>query len=169
MPLLIDIEAYGKNNLKELSIRGSILQVCAKIEMVLCQIMIINDFGNLKKKHIPFQDLRFYEKINKAQFHIKQFSPSLYTKNKQIFGKLHVLKDFRNKMAHCGMTWEGEDFVIWEIEVDKKDKVHSFYPVKFTVSQAELKLKELKSIHLSLCKISLEMMEPVRKKFPDLF
>lgn len=162
---------FKKRSELEIMMRGKVMQITSRIETYLIQIMLLADFENPKAKPIPFRDLKYYEKINKAQKYLKKYSKILHAKHQPIFSELHKLKEFRNLFAHCSMTWEGEgteSFTLWDMKEDKTDLIHSMMPKVYSLKEVGENVAKLTDLQLTLLSISAEMAKPVLEKHPEL-
>jgi hypothetical protein len=127
---------------KELSFRGAINFNSSLVELIVTRIIMVSNIANVKEEIIKLRRVMISEKIEMAQCLLKIFHPDIYKENKSIFNRFTKLKNFRNQIAHCVITWEyPEDmkFTVWDLSEDKKGK--SFYrPIEMSVDECKNKL-----------------------------
>jgi hypothetical protein len=154
---------------KERLIRGRVLQISATIEMVLARIILFSNLSNPKDEQVIFKSMMMSGKIKKASEMIKQYYPSIYSENKEVFEELNSAKDFRNRITHCSFNWDDPmlmSFQVWDLEIGE-DGIQYYSPIRYTIDQIFSEIERLKRVTISILKITIAIEDGLQNKYPD--
>ncbi len=158
-------------NDKEILIRGRILQLSAKIESILAKIILVSKMEDLQAEAVKFKGMMLHGKIEYSQKTLEQYHPTIYERQKSVFEDLLKLKDFRNKIAHCEITWNYDDlsyYTVWDISISE-DNIQFYYPFNYTINETFERIEEFKQVGASLVKILIEIQEKFNAQYPGFF
>ena len=124
----------------EVKIRGSALKLSVTFEGALMSI-VYSCSGELytdinKAPLLKLKGCMFHQKINRVKELLGIYHPDLLEKYQPLFNDLSIFKDFRNRMAHCGISWgDGlTEFEVWDIAEDE-NKFQFYQPIKYVVHE----------------------------------
>ncbi len=160
----------------EQTLRGSVLQVSARIEMILLRIVIISNVKDLDSAIITFNKKTLRDKLDYAINEFKTKRNDLYLEYEQAFNDLKKLIPFRNRFAHSMIYWDDNSdssFKIIEISayIDKSNKKHrvEFLPIIYTVSSFKQELDSLTNILEILVKLNFKVEAIIQQEAPHLY
>ena len=154
----------------EILLRGEVMRLFSHIEKSLSVIVLFcqNDVvaETQKDEAIKFKGMMLHQKIERAIELLKKYHPKVWEKNKQLFEDLICLKKFRNRIAHCPISWDEKDpefFTIWDIDT-AEDNIQYHKGFKYTVTECKRLLDEIESASNKLT----EILPDILSKYKEL-
>jgi hypothetical protein len=154
---------------KEEIIRGQVMLVSAKIELILCRIIILSNVSNPKDEIIKFKKMMMGQKIEKAKKCLSETHANLFAEHQEAFSDLDKVKEFRNIIAHCPFRWHDPSLLsleIWDVNIHS-DGQHVIEPTVYTMEYCVLKILELQNALIKLLKLDIEIENILKTTHPE--
>ena len=161
---------------KEILLRGSVLQVSARIEMVLLRVVLVSNADDMETAINGFKAKTMHQKIVAAKDALQLKYNSLYLKNEQAFIDLNEMRHFRNRFAHCIIEWDGQSVIRFKI-VEANSQKHpttqqlsvTFQPFHYTLDSFQIELEKLSNVLTELMVLNNDIEAILKQKYPRLY
>ncbi len=170
---------YPPELLKEILIRGRVVEISARIENCIKAIIYLasqNTKANLSDKDIliNYKDYHYDEKLTEACNLIKKFYPQFAERAISVVGKTKKYISYRNRVTHCSFYWDDpslKSFTIWDVVNIKEDgkPLQHHAPFVYTIEQHDENVSELKKITLEWLELTQAIADDIGTKIPGFF
>ena len=136
----------------EILLRGEVIKLFSEIEKTLSIMVLFGQADKVaetqKDEAIKLKGMMMAQKIETTIESLKKYHPNVWKENKQLFEELICLKRFRNRIAHCPISWDEKDassFIIWDIDT-AEDNIQYHKAFRYTIIECQRHLDEIESV-----------------------
>lgn len=159
----------------EVKLIGYTIKTAITIEGLLMRIVFFSNaeqFNNTEEpEHMKLKRVTFGEKAQRVRKILTQYHPDLCHKYKDTLFEVDKFVTFRNRVAHCPITWKDgkpENFIFWDVKEDQS-KFEYLKPIEHNWADTLQYLSDmLKMVKHSLQELVLEVQNRLKDSHPEL-
>lgn len=153
----------------QIDLCGEVIYHSTLIESFLAKLILFIKFEQQDSSilKIDFGTMKFASKIKKVKTLLENYYPDVIGSYENLFDDLDIVKNFRNKIAHCQISWddnESEYFYIWDIQTDES-KSGMYVASKMTIQESIEELDFMVTTGNKLLSITKNFQERFNQKF----
>lgn len=158
--------------LEEIKLRGHVMMMSADVEFLLLKIIVacLADEPHVTAR--TFKSLPLEQKIAMLRHDLKMYQRTLYDEYNETIKKLEKIKTFRNKFAHCKISWDKKQsdlsffyiLIISEVKGSEKPQL-----IKMTYSEFYTKTEQIRQVILTLAELYKKMEDNFLEKYPTFY
>lgn len=156
----------------EIELRGEIAFWSALLESIMVRLILISQPKTRRDEYVNLKDLDFSSKIDKTFSYLKRYyRPIFKAEFRGLQQSVHDLRKFRNRMIHCGFTWDSVNpnkVNVWDVFTES-DGMDYMDAVPYRVSSIRAETKKLKEFTIKFIHASALIDLQVKAEFPFLF
>lgn len=136
--------------IQELKIRGAWISISADLEFLLSKIIIYCDSKNPRFIR-KFKKTMLKDKILWAQSELKKHHPTKFYELASCFEKIEELKEIRNQMAHCDISFDPNEsnkdrIFIRQFFYDELSQENKLETIEYSLNDLYLEVEKFRNV-----------------------